>query len=326
MAPNYKKIISYIIPPLITAGLCYVLYADIDMAQIRAGIGRCDFMWVAAFLGCNLMAMVCRALRWRLQLRAIGINPGFGVMNRSIFGTYAVNLVFPRLGEIWRCGYIARLAPAPFSGVFGTMVADRLSDTLMVLLICIPAFIISSAAMNRFLAQANVGATVGDILFSWPVLAGVVLLLCAALYVIFAKSRLAQKVRDFVVRTWRGFTVIFAMPRRGRWLLLTFAIWGCYIVSMGCSMAAFPATAALVRDYGFECVLITFVFGSLAMAVPSNGGIGPWQVAIILSLSGLYGLPEQEALVFATLNLAASTLLTILLGLYTFAHIALRRK
>lgn len=326
MSPQLKRVISYIIPPIITVGLCYVLYSDIDPAQLRSDIGRCNFLWVAAFLACNVLAMVFRAMRWRLQLRAIGLNPPLGVMNRSIFGTYAVNLVFPRLGEVWRCGYIARVAAAPFSGVFGTMVADRLSDTLMVLLICVPTFIASSSAMNSFLERANVGAGVGDILISWPMLLCGVALVAAALFVWRSRSAAAFRIRGFVVRTWRGFAVIFSMPNRGRWLLLTLGIWGSYIVSMGFSMAAFPPTAALAETYGLTAVMITFVFGSLAMAIPSNGGIGPWQLAIMLSLSGLYSLPEGEALSFATLNLAASTLLTIILGIGSFALIALRKN
>ncbi len=322
MSPTLKKIISYIIPPVITVGLCYVLYADVDMASVLAGARRCNPLLVALFLACNVLAMILRGYRWRLQLRAIGVNPGVGVMSRSIFGTYAVNLVFPRLGEFWRCAYIARVKETPFSGVFGTMVADRLSDTLMVALICLPTFIASSSALSRFLASANV--PVGA-LTSWTL--WILLGLCAigALYVIYGKGALARKVRDFCLKTWRGFLVIFRMPRRLTWLLLTLGIWGSYILSMGLSMLAFPPTAELAATHGAACVMVTFVFGSLAMAIPSNGGIGPWQFAIILSLSGLYALPREEALVFATLNLGATTLLTILLGLYAFLHISLRK-
>lgn len=326
MSPRLKKIISYIIPPAITVGLCIVLYADIDPRQIAEGLSQCNYLWVAAFLLCNVAAMVIRGLRWRLQLRATGVNPPLGVMSRSIFGTYAVNLVFPRLGEFWRCGYIARVESAQFSSVFGTMVADRLSDTLMVLLISIPAFAASSTALNRFLAKANVGASVGDILLSWPVIALGACFVAALIWVALSKSSVAGKVRRFLLNTWRGFAVIFKMPRRGLWLLLTLGIWSCYIVSMGFSMAAFAPTAELVSAHGLLAVLLTFVFGSLAMAIPSNGGIGPWQFAIILSLSGLFGLDQQQALVFATLNLAASTILTILLGIVSFIHIAVRGR
>lgn len=71
----------------------------------------------------------------------------------SIFGTYAVNLVFPRLGEVWRCGYIAKRQDAPFSTVFGSMVADRLSDTATVLCLLILTFALASSSLLSYLGQ-----------------------------------------------------------------------------------------------------------------------------------------------------------------------------
>lgn len=323
---TFKRIISYIIPPLITVGLCYVLYADIDPELIRTGVRNLNPWWCIAFLSCNVLAMIFRGLRWRLQLRAIGVNPTFGVMCRSIFGTYAVNLVFPRLGEVWRCGYVSRVESTSFSGVFGTMVADRLADTVVVLLICVATFFGSTTAMTRFLAQTNIGSTIGDLLISPIFLAIVAVAIVAVLYVWLSRDKFACKIRAFVVKIWYGFAAIFKMPNRLQWLLYTIGIWLSYILSMTFSLQAFPATADLLSAYGAECVLVTFVFGSLAMAIPSNGGLGPWQVAIMLSLCGIYALPEAEGLVFATLNLGATTLLTILLGIATFVHIALNRS
>lgn len=319
---NTRKILSYIIPPVITVGLCYVLYSGVDLRAIWAEIGQCNAALVIAFLACNVAAMILRGVRWRLQLRAIGANPAMGEMTRSIFGTYAVNLVFPRLGEIWRCTYIARLSGCPFSGVFGTMVADRLSDTLTVALLCGATFLLSSAALGRFLAHAGISL---DFLTSLPAIIVYALTALLVVYLIAGRGTLATRARTFIARTWRGFTIIFKMPRRGLWLLLTLLIWGSYVASMWLSMLAFAPTAELIATHGAQTVMITFVFGSLAMAIPSNGGIGPWQFAIILSLS-FYGLPQGPALTFATLNLGATTLLTILLGLYTFAHIALKKR
>lgn len=320
---DFKKIISYIIPPVITVGLCYVLYAGVDFGSIIEGARQCAPGYVLAFLGCNVLAMIVRGRRWRLQLRAIGASPARGQMNRSIFGTYAVNLVFPRLGEIWRCTYVARIASKPFSTIFGTMVADRLSDTLTVGLLCAVTFLLSHSALQRFMASAGIST---DFLASGPALALYGLMAAFIIYLILGRGRFALAVREFLGRTWRGFTVIFKMPGRGRWLLHTVLIWGSYIVSMWMSMLAFPPTAELCSLYGPQCVMVTFVFGSMAMAIPSNGGIGPWQFAIVLSLSKLYGLDSTEALTFATINLGASTLLTILLGLYTFAHISLKKQ
>lgn len=317
-----KKTISYIVPPLITAGLCYVLYSDTDLHTFTRWLPKCDYLFVGLFILCNAAAMLLRALRWRIQLRAMGLNPSFGVMARAIFGTYAVNLVFPRLGEFWRCAYVSRSQGSSFSGVFGTMVADRLADTATVGLIALTAFGLSSDAMAGFLAQTAIDEKISSLLSSPAVM--VLLALCAAalVYILRARNHFAAGVRGFLRRTWRGFSLLFTMPGRGRWLLLTAGIWGSYILSMYCSMRSFPPTASL----GAGAVMITFVFGSLAMAVPSNGGIGPWQFAIIMSLSGLYGIERSDALSFATLNLGATTLLTIALGIGTFLSIGRNQR
>lgn len=317
--PTLKKIISYIIPPVITVGLCYVLYADLDLGALYEGARHCSPWLVALFLLANVAAMVCRGLRWRLQLRADSINPGVGVMSRSIFGTYAVNLVFPRLGEFWRCAYISRTAGAGFSQVFGTMVADRMADTLIVALISLPTLMLSSGALASFLNAANLPV---DLLGGPVFWALVALMLAAVAFIALSGSAFAQRVRGIAQRVWQGFVLIFKMPNKWLWLLLTVGVWGGYIASMAFAMAAFEPVAHL----GAEAVMLTFVFGSLAMAIPSNGGIGPWQFAVILALSGLFGVPRETALVFATLNLGANTLLNILLGLYTFLHILIYKK
>lgn len=73
-----------------------------------------------------------------------------------------------------------------------------------------------------------------------------------------------------------------------------------------------------------------FVLTSLSMLVPSNGGIGPWQWAMIFAL-GLYsadipGLDKSYMASFANLSLGVQTISSIILGLFTFAWIALDKR
>ena len=99
------------------------------------------------------MAQVFRAARWQIQLRALGIRPSFWQLVLSILGTYSVNLVFPRLGEVWRTGYIANKEKAPFTTVFGSMVADRLADTLAVFILLLLTFIPAGTQLRFYLSQ-----------------------------------------------------------------------------------------------------------------------------------------------------------------------------
>lgn len=84
-------------------------------------------------------------------------------------------------------------------------------------------------------------------------------------------------------------------------------------------------TRELLATHGIQVALVTFVLGSISMGVPSNGGIGPWQWAVIFAL-GIYGLPRAEASAWANLVLGSTTLLIIVLGIITFAGIALDKK
>lgn len=317
---NLRTILQYVVPPIITVGLCVFLYRGVDWKEVIDGLKSCNFFLLSLFLLCNVGAMIARALRWRIQLRAMGLSPRFGEMLRSIFGTYAVNLIFPRLGEIWRCTYIAKVTRSSFSGVFGSMIADRLADTMVIFLMSLLTFMFAAPAMAEFAAESDLIARVTALLSSPWIILFFFLLFIFCILCIYSPERIFVRVREFVRNMWAGFAALFTMQRgQGLWLLLTALLWLGYGAGMFFSLYSFPPTAALLADHGILCGLLTFVFGSLAMAIPSNGGIGPWQASVMLSLCGIYGMEPSTALTFATINVAFSTLLTILLGLYTFA-------
>lgn len=320
---------SYGIPLIVSAGLCYVLFTSIDFGEMAAIVRRdCSFAWIAVALVLSVLSHVLRAARWRIQLRALGICRSLWELTLSIFGTYAVNLVFPRLGEIWRTTFVARRSGAPFSQVFGSMVADRLSDTLTVLVLAVAAFALASGHVMEYL-QGSAGTLqrIGQLLSSpWLWAAAVVAVAAAWWWVARSRSALAAKVRGVLRGLWQGFAVVATMPGRGRWLVLTAAVWGCYYVQLYVAFYAFPFTEALASaPGGAVVVLVAFVLSSLSMGVPSNGGIGPWQWAVIFAL-GSYGVAAPEAGAFANIVLGTQTLLVIALGIFTFACIAISNK
>ena len=323
------EIFKFVLPLVVSVGLCYLLFTGIDFRQMLTIIrDQCRPEWIAVGWVFAIGAQVLRALRWRLQLTALGIKPPLTALVLSIFGTYAVNLVFPRLGEVWRSGYIAKRQSAPFTSVFGSMVADRLSDTAAVLLMALWAFFIAQRPILSYLeSNGESYAAIGRVIAS-PWIWGA-LLLCVCLLVAFMKIRssnvIVVRVQKVLNELWQGFIVILRMPGRMRWLLFTIGLWGCYFTQTALAFFAFPFTETLLLTHGLSAAFVVFVLGSISMGVPSNGGIGPWQWAVIFGL-GIYGLPSAEAGAFANLVLATTTLLTILLGIATFVTIALDKR
>ena len=325
-----KKLLQYGVPLIISFGLCYLLFTGIDFNEMIETIrNECNFWWIGLALFISLFSHLFRAMRWRIQLRALNINAPLVPLVYSIFGTYAVNLVFPRLGEVWRTTYISQRQNASFTAVFGSMVADRMADTVTVLVLTLSTFLLASGAITQYLAQNTALYEKVIALISSPWLWVAFVAFIALTWWILAKKRdnkIVAKIIEFAKGLWVGFAAIAKMKGKGQWLILTFAIWGCYFIQLFVAFFAFKETSAVVENHGIIAVLVCFVFSSIAMGVPSNGGIGPWQWAVIFGLS-IYGLPTNGiSLAFANLVLGSQTILLIILGIYTFAAIALEKR
>ena len=332
-------IMKIIVPLIITVGLCYVLFTGINFSEMIAIIRRdCDFKWIGFALIVSVFSHIFRAMRWQIQLNDLDCRTPLKILVYSIFGTYAINLVFPRLGELWRTGYISQRQDRPFVTIFGSMVAERLADTATVLLLTLVTFLLAGPALMAFLAKyPEVYQGVARLLTSpWLYVAAV----AGIAFVIWffrrkTGNRYMLKTREALRELWKGFSSIATMPGKGRWLLLTFAIWGCYFSQLYLAFYSFPFTTELLHNDGIIVCLVCFVLSSIAMGIPSNGGIGPWQIAIIFGLSiympGFYDAAQaaefkMNSTAFANLVLGAQTLLLIILGIFTFIAIALDKR
>ncbi len=331
-----KKIVSalvkYGIPIAISVGLAWFLYTNVDLEAIKVSLQQdVNYWWFAPVIVVSILSHVFRALRWRLQLRAIGVHAPLHAVVCSIFGTYFVNLLFPRLGEVWRCGYIAQRERTSFSQVLGSMVGDRLSDTVTVLLLTVFTFFLAQDAFLKFFEQKDAGG--GSTSVMVMALLGVACVVGVALLVWLYRMKNAQgivaKLQGIVRALWNGLASIWHMEGKWWFLLYTVLIWGCYFMQLYIASKAFSFTAAL----GVLPVLVLFVLSSIGMAVPSNGGLGPWQFAIIFGLT-LYGVGtfppsvpyDAQASAFAWLVWGVQTLLLIVLGIYAFTYIALDKR
>lgn len=327
-------LLKYGVPLCISVGLCWLLFHNMDLSEMWTVMKReCDFRWMWGNLAFTLCAQIARAARWRIQLRALGIKAGLWELILSIFGTYSVNLVLPRLGEVWRCGFISQRRSAPFTQVFGSMVADRLADTIAVGLITLATFIFAGSQLQSYLAQGSgTMASVAALATSPLLWGGLAACAAAGIFIVlrYPDHPAIRRITDIVSGLWKGFSVIVTMPGKGRWLLLTICIWGSYIMCMWFAFMSFSLTARTISVYGFTALMVCFVLTSISMAVPSNGGIGPYQWALIFGLSlyqaGVPGLDQTYSATFANMLMGTQTLFLIILGLFTFGWIALTKK
>lgn len=322
------KLLKFIVPIAVSVLLVLWLFHRVDfhevMRIVREGV---DFGYIVIMMLLTMLSFIIRGIRWGIQLRGVGIPPISPVTESvSIFGAYAMNLLFPFLGEAWRCVFMARRTHTPLTTIVGTDVGDRISDAVIILLLIILTLIVANPAMMRFLDHYSVGRDITHVLKDPYVWGGIVLVigLFWSLFHWWGNLRLIKKMKGGMDKIWEGFVVLFHLKGIGMYIILSFAIWICYFFEMYSCFYAFPFTRELIYApgmyAGFVPALVAFVFGSISVAVPSNGGLGPWNIAVMFALS-LYGLSDAQSTAFSMVYWSCQTAMIILLGLFSLVYI-----
>ncbi len=327
------KIIRYIVPVCVSAGLILWLFHKVDIHEVANIIRHgCDFRWIAAMMLLTMLSHIIRGIRWGIQLRGVGI-PRIPVVAESvsIFGAYALNLLFPYLGEAWRCVYISKREDAPLSTVVGTDLGDRASDAIVVAILFVLTMILAHPIMDSFFAHYGVDRDIRHWVEDprlWITLAIAGGIIWTTVY--FSKGhKYLNSIKENIKKIWDGFKVLFHMKGIGAYILLTLGIWTCYYLETYSCFYAFPFTRQLIEQpgtaYGLIPGLVVFVFGSFSIAVPSNGGLGPWNLAVMFALS-LYGIPETEGAAYSITVWGCQALMLVALGIFSAIYIMSEHK
>lgn len=321
------------VPLAVSAGLVIWLFHKVDIRQVESIIRQgVDYRYLFIMMFLTMLSQVIRGIRWGMQLRAAGVAP----MPRTaecvaIFGAYALNLVFTFLGEAWRCVYVARRQKCKISTVVGTDIGDRGSDGVMIGLFIILTLFTARGAIDRFLDHYPVGEALGRMASDgtmWMWIAGVVGTGGTALYLL-RHTAAVEGVRRSASRMWEGFAVLFHMKRIGLYVWLTLGIWVCYFFMTYSCFFAFPFTRELITrpgtHWGLLPGLVVFVFGSCSMIVPSNGGLGPWNLAVMFALS-LYGVSAADGATYSIVAWSFQTATDVALGIFSAFYIGITRR
>lgn len=320
--------VRYVLPLGVSAGLIIWLFHRVDFHEVMRQVhDGCDFQWIVLMMVITTLSHIIRGIRWGIQLRGAGV-PRMPVVAESvsIFGAYALNLVIPRLGEVWRCVYVSRRERCPISTVVGTDIGDRSSDLVVVLALLGLSLVVARSAIYDFLQHYAVGRDLESIVSDPVVWCGVALavVIIWAIFHFWSKAKYIKDIDVQLRKMWQGFKVVFTMKGKGMYVVLTFGIWICYFLETYVCFFAFPFTRALVSEpglaWGLVPGLVVFVFGSCSMAIPSNGGLGPWNLAVMFALS-LYGIDETQGTAFSMVMWSCQAAMLVMLGIFSAVYV-----
>ncbi len=125
--------------------------ANINPQQTWATIRTANILFFLAAFLIYYLSFAIRALRWRLLLENAGFNkakgvelPGFWKLVEIIYISFFANVVVPaRLGEVYRAYLLRQETGLSASRSFGTVLAERLLDLTILVLLLITAIMVS---------------------------------------------------------------------------------------------------------------------------------------------------------------------------------------
>ncbi len=150
-----KRLLNWrtIVPLVIVVGLLVYLAqkAHIDPKQTWTTVKQANVLFFLAAFLVYYASFLFRALRWRILLQNVGFTkdngihlPPFWKIVEIIYISFFANSIVPaKLGDLYRAYLLRQEIRVSVSRGVGTILAERLLDLIVLLLLFIPAVIIS---------------------------------------------------------------------------------------------------------------------------------------------------------------------------------------
>ena len=326
---NIKNVVNNTIKVVLSlvlgGAILYWMYRGFDFRQVEEVVCHgMDWTWMLLSFPFGILAQLFRGWRWRQTLEPLGEKPRTRVSVDSIFLSYAVSLVVPRIGEFARCGVLKRWDGVSFPKALGTVVTERAIDSLLVLVITALVMLLQIPVFANFFDKT--GTSMDSLLGRFTATGYLVTAVCGVavvvlLHVLFKKLAIYNKVKATLHGLWQGVVSLKGVKNVPLFIALTLGIWVSYFLHYFLTFQCFESTSHL----SVMCGLVTFIVGSIAVVVPTPNGAGPWHFAVKTMLI-LYGIPSADALFFVLIVHSVQTLLVVLLGIYAWLSLAFTKE
>ncbi len=269
---------------------------DINAGQVWSQIKRTNPLIYGLGFVVFYSTFLLRAVRWEWMLARAGIDKAHGYRMPGMVGmleifllSWFANCIVPaKLGDMYRSYLFKQRSKASFSTTFGTILAERLID----LLVLVGVLAVSGIVVfgSRVPGQAGQTVWVGGALVGCGVIG------CGALW--FARDHVEQRLPErFQKHFGRLHDGIFEVLRRpGAFSGISVVVW------LAEGLRVFLVAWALGSQISFSTALLVALMSSLLTIIPfTPAGLGVVEGATIGVLR-LVGVDDSTAVAIALLD------------------------
>ena len=311
---DIKKVLKIVLPLALGSFLVWYSLSDISLETLGNYFKEANYSFIFLGLFFGILSHLSRAYRWKFMLEPLGFKPKFINSILAVLVGYLVNLAIPRAGEISRATVMTNYEKIPFEKAFGTIVAERIADLIMMLsIVAITLFVQYDFIYDLLTKNFNpLKISVGF----------AILIVGFYIFTSFVKkatSGFLLKIKTFVSGLIEGVTSIFKMKNKWAFIFHTVFIWAMYVAMF---WATIPAIEGLNVPFGG--ILIGFIAGGFSIAA-TNGGIGLYPIAVASALA-LFDIPAETATAFGWIMWTAQTAMIVIFGGLAFLLLPIYNK
>lgn len=307
---NKKKLTQFLKTFLpLGLGIFFIVYSYNEFTpeerhELYQNIKQINPVWIIISISGGLLSHLSRAYRWKLLLEPLGYKLRLFNSFMAVMSGYLANLGIPRSGEVLRGATVSTYENIPFDKVFGTIIAERAVDVVMLSLVLLTTIFFHTTELLSLFDEFQINP--------WISIGGILVLIALGILALklIKRSKLPifLKIKSFVTGILQGVRSILHMKKNAVFIAHTVFIWAMYIGMFFILKFAFPETHALP----IGAVLVGFIVGSFAISV-TNGGIGIYPIAIGGALA-LFGISHETGEAYGWIDWGSQTILNIVIG------------
>lgn len=262
-----------------------------------------------------------RAVRWRLMVQSTGHKPRLGTTVLATMSAYFVNQGLPRVGEVTRCTVLADTDKVPLQTSIGTVIAERVTDVLCMLVISTTILLFHLNVLYDFVYQ-NLYIPLVKLYhdnFTKLLIVGVVGLALLAVFLWWWRGYYRKhkdgKLSEIIKGLLDGLLSVFRLKKQLQFWSHTAFIWFMYFVMTWYWFDAFPS----ISNFTFGQILFIFALGNFSRAIPIQAGALPVYMLLVSQALILLGSDPAEAGILVLIIPGIQTLFYLVAGGSCFA-------
>lgn len=315
MNTTLKKGLSIGIPLLLAVFFGWYMFSVIPISSIIPYFKSADYNWILLGVFFGFLSHLSRAYRWRFQLEPMGYQIKLPNSIMAVFITYLANYGIPRSGEVLRAALLTNYEDVPFEKGFGTIIAERIADMVVMLGIIVITLILQFDFIVNLLTESFEPS---KLLLYLSVM--FLIVLGFILFIKKSSSKIAIKIKSFFNGLLEGITSIFKMKKKWAFIFHTLFIWFMYVMM-------FYVTSFAIEDLegiSIGAILIAFIAASFTIAA-TNGGVFFYPAAVLGALL-LFGLPETPSYAFGWIIWTSQTIMILIFGVLSFIFLPIYNR